>query len=461
MKTRILPILAPAAAAVLGILLALRHDTALAQEPDSDEDGMPDAWETLFGLDPQDPSDAALDPDGDGLTNLQEFGLGTYPTTDDSDGDRLLDGWEATHGFNPTSGLRPDMLGWWRFDEESGTTIVDWSGKGNSAEIHAPARAVRADDGPVGGSLRLDGAVDSATLAAGGYASAASLSTADLAAGFTAAAWVRADALVPYAPVLAKTSDPDAWDDGFALHLGEDAALSGYARQWGVAGNSVAGGTLATDAWTHLCLTYDGAHTALYVDGVPMALSTNAAGTVSNAAPVWIGGLVGEEARLWHGDLADVRLYAGLLGPEDVAGLLETYADPDGDGLSNLQERDLATDPNDADTDDDGMPDGWEAEHGLDPLDPADAALDADGDGLTNFQEYQLDTDPNDADTDGDGMPDGWETAHGFDPSDPADAALDADGDGISNLQEYRLGRDPLAPAVPATGILRVLTPLE
>ena len=33
----------------------------------------PDSFETMFGFDPNDPSDAALDPDNDGLTNLQEF----------------------------------------------------------------------------------------------------------------------------------------------------------------------------------------------------------------------------------------------------------------------------------------------------------------------------------------------------------------------------------------------------
>src|SRR5262249_53050690 len=42
-------------------------------------DGMPDAWEIAHGLNPYDPSDAALDIDGDGLTNLQEFQLGTDP----------------------------------------------------------------------------------------------------------------------------------------------------------------------------------------------------------------------------------------------------------------------------------------------------------------------------------------------------------------------------------------------
>ncbi|HXJ56540.1 MAG TPA: immunoglobulin domain-containing protein [Verrucomicrobiae bacterium] len=47
--------------------------------PDRDQDGLPDAYETLFNLDPDNPADAALDPDGDGLTTGQEYLAGTDP----------------------------------------------------------------------------------------------------------------------------------------------------------------------------------------------------------------------------------------------------------------------------------------------------------------------------------------------------------------------------------------------
>jgi hypothetical protein len=46
---------------------------------DADHDGMPDWWETQFGLNPNDPNDATLDADGDGITNLQEYQNSTNP----------------------------------------------------------------------------------------------------------------------------------------------------------------------------------------------------------------------------------------------------------------------------------------------------------------------------------------------------------------------------------------------
>jgi hypothetical protein len=46
---------------------------------DIDHDGMPDEWEVAMGLSPNIASDARLDTDGDGYTNLEEYLNGTHP----------------------------------------------------------------------------------------------------------------------------------------------------------------------------------------------------------------------------------------------------------------------------------------------------------------------------------------------------------------------------------------------
>jgi hypothetical protein len=58
---------------------------------DSDGDGIADAWETRFGLNPNDSSDAIADYDNDGFSALDEFINGTIPLSLDLDGDLKYD----------------------------------------------------------------------------------------------------------------------------------------------------------------------------------------------------------------------------------------------------------------------------------------------------------------------------------------------------------------------------------
>ncbi|WP_455222535.1 beta-propeller fold lactonase family protein [Kaarinaea lacus] len=68
---------------------------------DADGDGMPDSWETSYGLSNTTYADASDDNDTDGLENYTEYGLTTSPINSDSDTDGMPDGWEVTYGFNP------------------------------------------------------------------------------------------------------------------------------------------------------------------------------------------------------------------------------------------------------------------------------------------------------------------------------------------------------------------------
>lgn len=52
---------------------------------DIDEDGMSNEFEKKYGLDPGSPLDSVLDYDLDGLTNLQEYNIGSNPISVDSD----------------------------------------------------------------------------------------------------------------------------------------------------------------------------------------------------------------------------------------------------------------------------------------------------------------------------------------------------------------------------------------
>ena len=190
----------------------------------------------------------------------------------------------------------------------------------------------------------------------------------------------------------------------------------------------------------------------------------------------------------WSDDTS-VRIVAAIATPSftfgwvdvagcDDAGLCNTYADvwsdpvvvdADEDGLTWPEEDALGTDPDDADTDDDGLQDAED-------FDPYDPLADIDGDGLIAARDADSDddglldgleagvtsvpdgTDPAEegfapdadpltttspwlADTDGGGLADGLEDwngdgAQGFwetDPNDPSDDT-DTDGDGIPDV---------------------------
>ncbi|MEC7703977.1 MAG: transglutaminase domain-containing protein, partial [Candidatus Thermoplasmatota archaeon] len=91
--------------------------------------------------------------------------------------------------------------------------------------------------------------------------------------------------------------------------------------------------------------------------------------------------------------LALLMLFSSLATFQLAAWEAAASNDQDGDGLTMGLEFLLNTQPQDWDSDNDGLPDGWEYQYGLDPLDASSlgndgASGDPDGDGLTNLQEY-------------------------------------------------------------------------
>ena len=134
-------------------------------------------------------------------------------------------------------------------------------------------------------------------------------------------------------------------------------------------------------------------------------------------------------------DVSDIHMQieAEIDDPGDI---LPLDSEPDGgDGLSDALENAYGSDPDDKDTDDDGIPDGAEAYF----------HLDIDGDGLIGLL---------DPDSDNDGLWDGWKDCgtDGVCPGDPGYSAPDGDGsegnliwDDGEEKGEWNYGSSPLS----------------
>jgi hypothetical protein len=127
--------------------------------------------------------------------------------------------------------------------------------------------------------------------------------------------------------------------------------------------------------------------------------------SVFNANESDLVGASDVELYQWNGSTIQMvwsyRIYAGWMGP--------VFGDCDNDGIEEMIVYDLnQTDPkfivfglqqdaDDLDSDNDGMPDGWETKNGLDPGDPTGENGpdgDPDQDGIRNLDEYELGSDP-------------------------------------------------------------------
>ena len=414
---------------------------------DSDGDGIPDSWEEANDLDPE-IDDAALDPDNDGLSNLEEFTLRTDPQKDDTDGDGLKDGDEEnTHETDPKNvdtdgdGLQ-DGAELTTFSTDPAKVDTDGDGVGDGAEALFGGDPVNGEVGA--GTFLVRNVQSDETM----------LTSMDIfqevlddpgqildekteSFGFIN---YRDNAQGKFAegdrafPVL---GDFETGGDDFGIHVtGSFFVKEAGLRTFGVNSDDgnlllIDGEIVVDDSGTHgsrdafgaveliegqhtLELFYfergGGAHVEVFVNAELGEVDNFRDGTFLLLPAFGTAVIDGDGDGLR--DLWEIQFFGNTDQTAD--------ADPDGDGLTNLQEQEAGTSPDKKDTDGDGLEDN--AELSGDPASNPTKA-DTDGDGIGDAEEIANGTNPTRVDSDGDGLSDKWEADNATNPNDPGSPA--------------------------------------
>lgn len=217
----------------------------------------------------------------------------------------IVAGWLAAAGAADAA-----TVGYWRFEEGSGSAIADLSGNGNHGALAGGTAFVsnvlypEVLEAANVFSLLLDGSGDSASIA-----DAASL---DVTSAFTVEAFVkRTGADVTLSAVVVKRNVAgNSPTYGLVFGGADGIRASAHVASPGTIGTATS--PLALNTWHHVAGVYDGAALALYVDGV---LKSSVAGSGSvqvSTQPVEIGTFGAD----FQGQIDEVRISNVALSPE-------------------------------------------------------------------------------------------------------------------------------------------------
>lgn len=192
----------------------------------------------------------------------------------------------------------------YNFEEASGATVVDASGKGNHGTIKEAARSA---SGKFGRTLSFDGVNDWVTVN--------DSNSLDLTNGMTLAAWVYPTATMSsWRNVLLKEQSGGL---AYALYANSDSNQPIASLNVGGDQNLPGGSALTANTWTHLAATYDGAAERLYVNGNQVASKAQTGNMTVSSGALRIGGN-SVWSEFFKGRIDEIRIYNRALSATEL-----------------------------------------------------------------------------------------------------------------------------------------------
>jgi hypothetical protein len=228
-----------------------------------------------------------------------------YWRVDESDGATTFEGdvWSfTTIPAIPISD--PNFIAWWKLDEGSGNTALDWSGHGNHAAIGGTSDFVSGYDGD---ALDFDGSSDYIDV------------DGQIASGtFTLTMWIRPRD-IPYSSGYYAVLHDDAWNAGSVhVHLRNTSSLINADINSGPGVESTT--VLQEDEWYNCALTVTdvgGNASQLYINGILENSGSGGDGT-PYLGPMNIGAWENGTSRHYHGLMDDIRVYDKVLTLDEI-----------------------------------------------------------------------------------------------------------------------------------------------
>jgi glucose/arabinose dehydrogenase len=198
----------------------------------------------------------------------------------------------------------PGLVGAWGFDEVSGPSTADASGRGNTGTISGAARS---SSGRFGGALSFDGVNDWVTVP--------DASSLDLTTGMTLEAWVNPTVNGDWRTVVFKESPGFV---AYSLYSSEPGNVPITEIVAGGAARNITGlAPLPLNTWSHLAATYGGGNLRLYVNGALVRTAAVTGSLAVSTQPLRFGGN-GTWGEWFAGRIDEVRVYERALSQAEI-----------------------------------------------------------------------------------------------------------------------------------------------